>query len=69
MQPAVRTNLADTAIVRVRQALLRSVREFISFAEPALVSQADYPEITAESDVVDAGVQWRDHFAPAKAGR
>jgi hypothetical protein len=42
------------------------VKDFIDGSEPAFVSQAEYPEITAQSDVVAAGVQWREHFAPQK---
>jgi phthalate 4,5-dioxygenase len=62
-------NLADTAIVRLRQTLLRSVREFIAGTEPAFVSQCEYPEIGAQSDVIPAGVPWREHFAPKKGER
>jgi phthalate 4,5-dioxygenase len=52
---------ADGAVLRVRQALLRSVREFVAGKTPALADnpELDYRRIHSVGGVIPAGSDWR----------
>jgi phthalate 4,5-dioxygenase len=52
---------ADGAIIRVRQALLRSAREFIAGKTPTLAEnpELDYRNIRSVGGVLNAGTDWR----------
>ncbi|MDE2399353.1 MAG: aromatic ring-hydroxylating dioxygenase subunit alpha, partial [Burkholderiales bacterium] len=53
---------ADGAVIRVRQALLRSVREFAAGKTPTMVASPDldYKRIRSVGGVLAAGADWRE---------
>ena len=52
---------ADGAVLRVRQQLLRSVREFMAGQAPKLASnpELDYAKVRSVGGVLPAGTDWR----------
>lgn len=62
---------ADAAVVRVRQQLLRSVREFLDGKTPTLAASPglDYRQANSVGGVLHAGDDWRKLAADDKAGQ
>ena len=58
---------ADGAVIRVRQALRRSVREFIAGKTPTLADNPglDYKTIRSVGGVLPAGSDWRALVEPS----
>jgi phthalate 4,5-dioxygenase oxygenase subunit len=56
-------NAADAAIVNVRKSVIQAVREFQDGKTPGCVTDREFAGIVPQSDLVPAGVSWREYFS------